>query len=217
VLPLALHRVSDFMLIHAARHLDQRRTQFFWIFNAVQRVHFTHLFAVNPHSKNSGRSLGCSSGSRRLSIFAREVSVLNNHRNDFLNRNALRKKRSILIKGGPVADPTPFDILTDRYVPYLVIEPAKACADLSATLNATLASDRETDSPVFKMLPRLPELDPSKVQTLPTDFAEEVARARAARSPGWLRLLASEVVGLRFQWPALRVLGQAQLELKDLD
>ncbi|HEX5865565.1 MAG TPA: tetratricopeptide repeat protein, partial [Casimicrobiaceae bacterium] len=32
-------------------------------------------------------------------------------------RHALRKKRSVLIKGSPVADPTPFDILTDRYVP----------------------------------------------------------------------------------------------------
>jgi hypothetical protein len=35
-------------------------------------------------------------------------------------RHALRKKRTLLIKGSPVADSTPFDILTDRYVPYKV-------------------------------------------------------------------------------------------------
>jgi hypothetical protein len=32
---------------------------------------------------------------------------------------------------------------------------------------------------------------------------------------GWLRLLASEVAGLRFQWPALRIVAQAQWDLKD--
>src|ERR1700741_2562743 len=31
-------------------------------------------------------------------------------------RHAPRKKRSVLIKGGPVKDGTPFDLLTDRYV-----------------------------------------------------------------------------------------------------
>jgi hypothetical protein len=31
-------------------------------------------------------------------------------------RHALRKKRSVLIKGGPVKDSTQFDILTDRYL-----------------------------------------------------------------------------------------------------
>src|SRR5215471_4248419 len=72
-------------------------------------------------------------------------------------RHALRKKRTVLIKGGPVADSTPFDILTDRYVAYPVSQPAAASAALTAAIKATLASDRETDSPVFKMLPDLPE------------------------------------------------------------
>ena len=97
-------------------------------------------------------------------------------------RHALRKKRTVLIKGSPVADSTPFDILTDRYVPYQVSEPAVACAALTAAIKATLASDRETDSPVFKMLPDLPEVDPAAIQAVPTDFGEDVARARAAES-----------------------------------
>jgi hypothetical protein len=130
-------------------------------------------------------------------------------------RHALRKKRSILIKGGPIADATPFDLLTDRYVPYEVNDPAKALSDLTSAIRATLASDRETDSPVFKMLPDLPEVDPDVIQALPTDFGEDVTRARAAKSPGWLRLLAGEVAGLRFQWPGLRLVAQAQWDLED--
>jgi hypothetical protein len=132
-------------------------------------------------------------------------------------RHALRKKCTVLIKGTPAADSTPFDITTDRYVPYQINEPAAACAALTATIKATLASAREADSPVFKMLPDLPEVDPAAIQAVPTDFGEDVARARAAESTGWLRLLASEVAPLRFQWPALRIVAQAQWDLKDYD
>jgi hypothetical protein len=52
---------------------------------------------------------------------------------------------------------------------------------------------------------------------VPTDFVEEVARARAAQSKGWLRLLASEVTGMTFQWPALAIVAQAQWDLKDYE
>jgi hypothetical protein len=65
------------------------------------------------------------------------------------------------------------------------------------------------------MLPTLPELDPAAVQVVPTDFTDEVARAKAAKSAGWLRLLASEVTDQRFQWPALRAIGKAQWQLAD--
>jgi hypothetical protein len=130
-------------------------------------------------------------------------------------RHALRKKRSVLIKGKPVKDDTPFDLLTDRYVAYDIANPATAFDDLTKVLHATLTSDRETDSPVFKMLPDLPEIDPEAIQAMPTDFAEDVARAKAADSKGWLRLLASDVAGLRFQWPALRLVAQAQWDMKD--
>ncbi|MFC7738254.1 tetratricopeptide repeat-containing protein [Roseomonas sp. GCM10028921] len=132
-------------------------------------------------------------------------------------RHALRRKRSVLIRGGPVADPPPFDILTDRYMPYEVDAPAKAKDDLVEVLRATLRSDRATDSPVFKMLPTLPEVDPATVRVVPQDLAEEVVRAAAAGSAGWLRLLSQEVRGMRFQWPALRLIGKAQWGLKDYD
>lgn len=130
-------------------------------------------------------------------------------------RHALRKKGTVLIKGAPVADTTPFDILTDRYLEYSVDKPGEKLDELVRVIRATLTTARETDSPVFKMLPTLPELDPAAVQVVPTDFTDEVARAKAAKSAGWLRLLASEVTDQRFQWPALRAIGKAQWQLAD--
>jgi hypothetical protein len=132
-------------------------------------------------------------------------------------RHALRKRCSVMIKGKPVKDSTPFDLLTDRYVAYDIGDPARACVELTNTLRATMASERETDSPIFKMLPRLPEADPDTIQVVPTDFTEELARARAAGSRGWLRLLADDVRGRRFEWPALRLVAQAQFEVKDYE
>jgi len=132
-------------------------------------------------------------------------------------RHALRKRRTVLIKGGPVSDTTPFDVLTDRYVPYNIDDAAAARTALASAIRATLVSDRETDSPVFKMLPALHEIDPATVKAIPTDFTEEVARARAAKSAGWLRLLALELDGQRFQWPALRLVGKAQWDLTDYE
>jgi hypothetical protein len=93
--------------------------------------------------------------------------------------------------------------------------PSRPIIQRHGAIKATLVSDRETDSPVFRMLPGLREVDPAAIQAVPTDFGEGVARARAAESTGWLRLLASEVAGLRFQWPALRIVAQAQWDLKD--
>ena len=132
-------------------------------------------------------------------------------------RHALRKRRTVLIKGDPVSDTTPFDVLTDRYVPYNIGDAAAARTALASAIKATLVSERETDSPVFKMLPALHEIDPASVKAIPTDFTEEVGRARAAKSAGWLRLLASELDGQRFQWPALRLVGNAQLDLTDYE
>ena len=83
------------------------------------------------------------------------------------------------------------------------------------TISASLKSDRVTDSPIFRMLPALPEADPSKVQAVPVDFREEVDRARAAKSKGWLRLLSGEVRNRRFQWGGLKLVATAQWDLKD--
>lgn len=130
-------------------------------------------------------------------------------------RHALRKKHTVLIKGRPSADAAPFDITGARYTPYEVAEPGKALDDLVAAIKASQASGRETDSPIFLMMPELPEADVNNVAMVPLAFAEEVERAEARGDKGWLRLLAEDVRGERFQREGLKVIGWAQWVLKD--
>jgi hypothetical protein len=132
-------------------------------------------------------------------------------------RHALRKKRTILIKGGPIKDSTPFDLLTDRYMAYDISNPGASKDKLTGAIEETLKSSRTTDSPVFQMLPSLPEADVANIQVVPLDFREDVNRARAGRSKGWLRLLADEVRTQRFQWEGLKLVGSAQWDLKDYE
>lgn len=132
-------------------------------------------------------------------------------------RHALRKRRTVLIKGRPASDSTPFDVLTDRYLPYEIDDPAGARTTLADTITAALKSDRATDSPIFQMLPTLPEADPSNVIVVPLDFGEEVSRAQAAKAKGWLRLLSEEVRGQRFQWEGLKLVATAQWDVEDYE
>jgi hypothetical protein len=130
-------------------------------------------------------------------------------------RHALRKKRTILIKGSPINDGTPFDLLTDRYTTYDIANPGASREKLIEVIETTLRSSRTTDSPVFQMLPSLPEVDVANLHIVPLDFREDVKRALAGKSKGWLRLLAEEVRGQRFQWEGLELVGRAQWDLKD--
>src|SRR5215472_7182922 len=132
-------------------------------------------------------------------------------------RHALRKKRTILIKGAPTKDGTPFDLLTDRYIAYDIVNPAVSKDKLIEAIEITLKSPRTTDSPVFQMLPSLPEADVANIQVVPLDFRDDMNRARAGASKGWLRLLADEVRAQRFQWEGLKLVGRAQWDLKDYD
>lgn len=132
-------------------------------------------------------------------------------------RHALRKKSTIMIKALESADKTPFDILTDRYLAYKAEYPDAAKAGLIKMIKATLNSTRDTDSPIFKLLPALPEADPATIQIVPVDFREEVNRAQAAKSKGWLRLLSNEVRERRFLWSGLRLVAQAQWNARDYE
>src|SRR6188472_572036 len=69
-------------------------------------------------------------------------------------RHALRKRGTVLIKGGPSADTTPFDLLTDRYLAYQWATPGDSKDQLVRMIQATLRGDRIADSPVFGMMPR---------------------------------------------------------------
>lgn len=131
-------------------------------------------------------------------------------------RHALRKKHTVLLKGDPSADTTPFDSSTDRYLKYPVTNPAAALDALVETLRAGLRTARDTDSPIFLMLPKLAEPDLSDMAMVPLDFIEEVQRAEAAGDRAWLRVIAEDLRGLRFEWEGLRRVARAQWSLKDL-
>ena len=131
-------------------------------------------------------------------------------------RHALRKKHTVMIKGDPSADTTPFDLSTDRYLKYAVDDPAATLEALVQTIQASLRSARDTDSPVFLMMPALREADASEVAMVPLDLMEEIGRAEAAADKGWLRVIAEDLRGLRFQWEGLRRVARAQWSLKDL-
>jgi hypothetical protein len=130
-------------------------------------------------------------------------------------RHALRKKHTILIKGSPFGDKAPFDISTDRYLTYDINNPSLVLDAFIKCITDTLAAMRPTDSPVFLMLPHLPELNSEAIIVVPLEFSEEVDRAVAAKSKGWLRLLSEEVRGQRFEWEGLKLVGKAQWDLKD--
>ena len=132
-------------------------------------------------------------------------------------RHALRKKHTVLIKGNPSADVTPFDLSTDRYLAYDVATPAATLDALVRSIQDGLNGQRATDSPIFLMLPTLGEADPSDIVGVPLDFIQEVERAEASSDKGWLRVIADDLRGLRFQVDGLKLVAHAQWSLKDYD
>lgn len=132
-------------------------------------------------------------------------------------RHSLRKKRTVLIKAKPTADQIPFDLLTDRYVPYIAAEPERALPALTECIHASLVSERETDSPIFKMLPMLAETDPATVQVVPLQRREAIQRALAEKSQESLRRLAIEVRKERSATPTTLMIADALWKLKDYE
>lgn len=132
-------------------------------------------------------------------------------------RHALRKKHTVLIRGEASKDVTPFDLSTDRYLAYDLANPASALDKLVRALEATLRSQRETDSPIFLLLPTLTEANPQEVTVVPLDLVDEVERAESAKDKAWLRVIAEDLAGQRFERDGLRCVARAQWSLKDLD
>lgn len=121
-------------------------------------------------------------------------------------RHAVRNRATVLIRAQ--IDNVPFDLLTDRYLPY---DPASASASvpgLVQVLRETLAIERD-DSPVFRLLLGFDSGPQAAMATIPRDLAEDIKRARREGNAGVLRLLAEEVKGLRFEEAALRAVAKA--------
>lgn len=128
-------------------------------------------------------------------------------------RHAFRNKRTFLIKAK--GDDVPFDLKTDRYMAYDKDNPGNACAELVRALQMTWDSETH-DSPVYQLLPGLPVTDPEQFIKVPLSFCEEVQRYEKNRAYGNLQMLSAEVDGFAWKLAALRMIGNAQLGLKDL-
>ena len=102
-------------------------------------------------------------------------------------RHGLRPKGTILMRFTTPGKDVPFDLKTDRYIPYDRKDPSAAAALLTQSIKETLLSIRENgrpDSPVFGLLPALLPPDPATLVVVPRSFQEAVEQAEAQTSNG---------------------------------
>jgi hypothetical protein len=128
-------------------------------------------------------------------------------------RHGLRDRHTLLMRAKGTQDKYPFDLQTDRYGQYDPADPAATLPGFLESLKSTLA-DTNKDSPVFQLLPRLTPHDRGALMVVPFDFQEEVGIAQIARRAGDLRLLAEEVRGFEWGSAGLRIVGDAQFQIK---
>ncbi|MDQ3279927.1 MAG: hypothetical protein M3Q69_00775 [Acidobacteriota bacterium] len=127
-------------------------------------------------------------------------------------RHSLVKKHTILIRSD--IDKIPFDLFTDRYLLYDHNAPKAALAALVQSIDQTLNTNKETDSPVFALLPGLAEQDAESFLVVPPHFSEKVREVcddaidRDSRIAD-LVLLATEIAGLPWEIAGLRHIGHA--------
>jgi hypothetical protein len=128
-------------------------------------------------------------------------------------RHALKDKRTLLIRATNTAGPEfPFDLNTDRYVPYDVRNPAQSLNSFISAVKGVLSSDI-TDSPIFRVLPNLRSVSPEQITEAPLAFQEDVSAAETERSTANLRLFSEEVRTLPWSLVGLRMAARAQFRL----
>ena len=127
-------------------------------------------------------------------------------------RHAVRNRSTVLIRAR--INEVPFDLRTDRYLSYDPLSAAASVPQLVQALRETLASER-IDSPVFQLLPGFAAGPHATLLDLPRDLAEDIGRAREDRRASDLRLISDEVMGLRFEEAALRVVARALADVGD--
>ncbi|MCP4338708.1 MAG: hypothetical protein GY799_07405 [Desulfobulbaceae bacterium] len=127
-------------------------------------------------------------------------------------RHAFRDKHTFLINSE--AAEVPFDLKTDKYLPYNAHNPAASLDKLTRAIQKTWES-QEKDSPVFQLLTDLKATDPSRFNLVPLDFCEEVEWAVKAGDSARLQLLAAEIDGFSWKSSGLRSIGKSQFQLKD--
>jgi len=129
-------------------------------------------------------------------------------------RHGLRPRGTLLMRAA--VDDYPFDLQTDRFLLYDPAKPEASVVKLAAAITATLGTVRTAsgaDSPVYKMLPSLPEPSPTALRVVPQDFREAVDYAASKKEYGDLRLLAHEAAWFEWASEGLRTVGRAQFRL----
>ena len=128
-------------------------------------------------------------------------------------RQAFRDKYTFLIRSN--LNNYPFDLQTDRYFEYSLLELIDAPQDvvkrLVRGLRETINSP-DVDSPIFKLLPQLESEDRGRFIAVPEEFREEVERAKRHRRREHLSLLAVECEGFLWEAEGLRVVARAQFD-----
>ena len=138
-------------------------------------------------------------------------------------RHGLRPKGTILLRFPTVGDDVPFDLKTDRYIPYDWEKPEAAVDLLAKSIQATIDAmrdvERKPDSPVFLLLDKLDAPDLSKLLIVPRAFKEavEVAEHDGVGGGATLALLGEEAKRNIWGREGVRLLAHAELRKKTFE
>ena len=124
--------------------------------------------------------------------------------------HALRDKRTVLIAAANHEHM--FDLMTNRYLLYDAINPSASVEQLVMVLSASTQSDG-IDSPVYALRPGL---QPPRATIVPEGFTSELQVARRANDLGHLRLLSQEARSFHWTTDALKDVGNAQFQARDM-
>jgi Tetratricopeptide Repeats-Sensor len=218
--------ISEILFCEEVKHMHAFIVRPFGIKNGIDfdRVDSELISPALDHFNISGGTTGefIQQGNIRTDMFEQlliadlvvaDISIHN--ANAFYElglRHAFRDKRTFLIKSE--GDEVPFDLKTDRYMPYDADDPAASLPVMIKNIEATLESQNQ-DSPVFQLLPGLEPADPAKFIVIPLDFREEVQRAELSKNLTHLQTLFTNVDGFPWTTMGLRLVGKAQFKLKD--
>jgi hypothetical protein len=138
-------------------------------------------------------------------------------------RHGLRPKGTILLRFPTSGRDVPFDLKTDRYIPYDRDKPADTVDLLAKSIGDTIiamrSSDQRADSPVFLLLPELRAPDPAKLVVVPREFQEAVEHAEGDNANGrpMLGLLGEEAKLTDWAREGVRLVGRAQRRLEEFE
>jgi tetratricopeptide (TPR) repeat protein len=128
-------------------------------------------------------------------------------------KSGMVRSRSGSKNDGPNPDDVPFDLRTDRYLEYDLKRPRDSVAALTAAITDSLKA-KNTDSPVYLLLPELRPPSTGKLRAVAEEFREAVDKAAEKGDFACLGLLAEEVDDVPWRQAARRLVGKTFFEKK---